>query len=104
MRVGSLFTGIGGLDLGLKRAGMTVAWQAETDTYCSQVLAKHWPDVPNLGDVTAVDWESVERVELVCGGFPCQTSSTRSTDSQSTAVTSPRFGTSGQCFASTCEQ
>jgi DNA (cytosine-5)-methyltransferase 1 len=72
VRVGSLFSGIGGLDLGLERAGMTVAWQAEVDPYCSRVLAQHWPDVPNLGDVTKVDWNNVEPVELVCGGFPCQ--------------------------------
>jgi len=72
MRVGSLFTGIGGIDLGLERAGMTVAWQAEIDPYCCQVLAKHWPDVPNLGNVTSINWEDVERVDVICGGYPCQ--------------------------------
>lgn len=72
MRVGSLFSGIGGLDLGLERAGMRVVWQAETDAFCARVLARHWPGVPNLGDVTAVDWDAVEPVDLVCGGFPCQ--------------------------------
>ncbi len=72
LTVGSLFSGIGGLDLGLERAGMEVRWQSEIDPYCSRVLAKHWPDVPNLGDVTKVDWNDVERVDLICGGFPCQ--------------------------------
>ena len=72
LRFGSLFSGIGGLDLGLERAGMEVVWQSEVDPYCSQVLAKHWPHVPNLGDVTKVDWEHVERVDLICGGYPCQ--------------------------------
>lgn len=72
LTVGSLFSGIGGIDLGLERAGMTVKWQCEIDPFCSQVLAKHWPAVPNLGDVTAVDWEGVERVDLICGGYPCQ--------------------------------
>lgn len=72
MRVGSLFSGIGGIDLGLERAGMTVAWQSEIDAYASKVLAKHWPHVPNLGDVTKIDWSQVERVDLIAGGYPCQ--------------------------------
>lgn len=72
MRVGSLFSGIGGLDLGLERAGMTVAWQSEVDPYACRVLAKHWPNVPNLGDITTIDWSTVEPVDLICGGYPCQ--------------------------------
>ena len=72
MKVGSLFSGIGGLDLGLERAGMTVAWQSEIDPYASRVLAKHWPHVPNLGDITKIDWSQVEPVDLICGGYPCQ--------------------------------
>lgn len=68
---GSLFSGIGGLDLGLERAGWTCAWQSEIDSYASRVLAKHWPHIPNLGDVTQVEWEDVERVDLVAGGYPC---------------------------------
>jgi site-specific DNA-cytosine methylase len=69
---GSLFSGIGGIDLGLERAGMTVVWQSEIDPYACRVLAKHWPDVPNLGDITAIDWSSVERPDVICGGYPCQ--------------------------------
>lgn len=72
MRVGTLFSGIGGIDLGLERAGVTVAWQSEIDPHASKVLAKHWPHVPNLGDVTKIDWSQVERVDLIAGGYPCQ--------------------------------
>ena len=69
---GSLFTGIGGIDLGLERAGMQCRWQSEIDPYASRVLAKHWPDIPNLGDVTKIDWRNVERTDVVAGGYPCQ--------------------------------
>ena len=72
LTVGSLFSGIGGLDLGLERAGMNVIWQSEIDPYASRVLAKHWPTVPNLGDITAIDWSTVERPDVICGGYPCQ--------------------------------
>lgn len=72
LTVGSMFSGIGGWDLGLERAGMTVIWQAEVDDYCSRILKKWWPDVPNLGDVTAIDWNRVERPDVICGGWPCQ--------------------------------
>lgn len=72
LTVGSLFSGIGGFDLGLERAGMKVIWQSEIDTFASKVLKKHWPDVPNLGDITKVDWSEVERPDVICGGYPCQ--------------------------------
>lgn len=72
LTVGSLFSGVGGLDLGLERAGMRVVWHAENDPYCCRVLAEHWPHVPNLGDVTLIDWSEVPRVDLITGGFPCQ--------------------------------
>lgn len=76
MNVLSLFAGIGGLDLGLERAGMTVVGQVEIDPFCQRVLAKHWPEVPRHDDVrTCVDWwrsESRPAVHVVAGGFPCQ--------------------------------
>jgi DNA (cytosine-5)-methyltransferase 1 len=113
LTVGSLFSGIGGLDLGLERAGMRVLWQCESDPYCRAVLRKHWPGVPCYEDVrllahanggdggaehgvdpsgsgglpTTVDaptydgvvalatkqaWYDSLRVDVLCGGFPCQ--------------------------------
>ena len=76
LTVGSLFSGIGGLDLGLERAGHKVIWQSEIDSYASRVLKKHWPDVPNIGDVTKIDWGKIPYVELIAGGYPCQPFST----------------------------
>ena len=72
MRVGSLFAGIGGLDLGLERAGMSVRWQVEIDDYCNRVLEKHWPDVKRYRDITTLSGVMLEPVDLICGGFPCQ--------------------------------
>lgn len=78
MRLGSLCTGYGGLDLGVELAfgPLEHVWHAEVDPDASKVLAAHWPDVPNLGDLTAVDWSQVEPVDVVTAGFPCQDVST----------------------------
>ena len=72
LTVGSLFSGIGGLDLGLERAGMRVIWQSEIDPYACKVLKKHWPEVPNYGDIKEIKWEEVARPDVICGGYPCQ--------------------------------
>lgn len=71
MKFGSLFSGIGGFDLGFERAGMQCAWQCEIDDKCRKVLAKHWPEVTVYDDVRSIG-RGVEPVDLVCGGFPCQ--------------------------------
>jgi DNA (cytosine-5)-methyltransferase 1 len=71
LTIGSLFTGIGGIDLGLEWAGLgPVVWQCERDPYCREVLARHWPGVPIHEDVERLP--SLPYVDLVCGGFPCQ--------------------------------
>lgn len=72
LTVGSLFSGIGGFDIGLERAGFEIAWQVENNDYCREVLKQHWPTVPCHYDIKAIDWRDIPRVDLVCGGFPCQ--------------------------------
>ena len=72
MKYGSLFSGIGGFDLAFDRAGMECAWQCEIDKQAGEVLAHHWPNVKNIGDVRNVGRNTVEYVDLICGGFPCQ--------------------------------
>ena len=72
MKFGSLFTGVGGFDLAFERAGMKCKWQCEIDAAASSVLARHWPGIPNIGDVKNVTKDTAEPVDLICGGFPCQ--------------------------------
>jgi DNA (cytosine-5)-methyltransferase 1 len=72
VNVGSLFAGIGGFDLGLERAGMRVSWQVELDSYCRAVLARHFPGAQRFEDVREVGAGTLEPVDLICGGFPCQ--------------------------------
>lgn len=76
---GSLFSGVGGFDLGFSRAGLVCRWQVEVSEFCRRVLARHWPDVPRHEDVrdfppaqsVAADFA----VDVICGGDPCQENS-----------------------------
>jgi DNA (cytosine-5)-methyltransferase 1 len=77
IRTGSLFAGIGGLELGLEMTGhFKTCWQVELDEYARRVLAKHWPEIPRWPDVKTFppdDWtQEMTEVDLVAGGFPCQ--------------------------------
>ena len=73
MRVLDLFSGIGGFSLGLERAGAfrTVAF-CERDEFCQAVLRKHWPGTPIYDDVRTIDADRLGRIDLICGGWPCQ--------------------------------
>ena len=74
LRVGSLFAGIGGLELGLEWTGhFETVWQVELDEFARKILAKHWPEVPRHDDVctfppSGFDWSC----DVITGGFPCQ--------------------------------
>ena len=71
---GSLFAGIGGVDLGVGRAGLECKWQVEIDDYATKVLEKHWPNVSRWRDVKTFPPEDNQdwNVDVIAGGFPCQ--------------------------------
>lgn len=73
MKIGSLFSGYGGLDLAVQEMfNAHVVWHCEWEDAPSQVLDAHWPGVPNYRDVSKVDWAALEKVDILTGGFPCQ--------------------------------
>lgn len=73
LTIGSCFSGIGGLELGLEwTGGFETKWQIEMDEYATKVLEKHWPNVTRYSDITKVKGDELERVDVICGGFPCQ--------------------------------
>lgn len=77
LRIGSLFSGYGGLDLAVEHVfNATTVWFSELNAPVARVFSHHWPEAPNLGDITAIDWSQVEPVDILIGGFPCQDVST----------------------------
>lgn len=77
LRVGSLFSGYGGLDLAVEHVfNAETVWFSEINEPVARVFAHHWPEAPNLGDITTIDWNTVPPVDILCGGFPCQDVST----------------------------
>jgi len=72
LTVGSMFSGIGGLDLGLERAGMEVKYFVEKDKYAQLVLKKHWPGVPIYDDIITLRTDELPTVDIIAGGPPCQ--------------------------------
>jgi len=74
IKIGSLFAGIGGFELGLERAipGAQTIWQVEQNAFCQSILQKHWPHAQLFDDVCAVGAHNLPPVDILCGGFPCQ--------------------------------
>jgi DNA (cytosine-5)-methyltransferase 1 len=72
LTVASHFTGIGGFDLGFERAGLRTVWQCEIDPFCSEILQRHWPDVPRRTDIRKVAPDDIPAATVWAGGFPCQ--------------------------------
>lgn len=73
MTIGSVCSGIGGLERGLELTGsMKTVWQIEVDSFCRRVLAKHWPEAIRYDDLRSVEVARLGRVDVVCGGLPCQ--------------------------------
>jgi len=73
MKLGELFAGYGGLGLAVEEVfGAELAWVSEWEPAPSKILAHHWPNVPNYGDVTKIDWANIEPVDIISGGSPCQ--------------------------------
>src|SRR3990167_374320 len=75
--VGSLFSGIGGFDLGLERAGMVISWQCEIVPFCRSILRTHWPNTKIYEDIKKLtlsedEGSMVEAVDLIAAGVPCQ--------------------------------
>ncbi len=71
--IGSLFSGIGGIELGFERAGgFETKWFVENDLYTQAVLRKHWPDTPIYGDIKTINFKELPKVDILTGGFPCQ--------------------------------
>jgi DNA (cytosine-5)-methyltransferase 1 len=72
LKIGSLFSGYGGLDIGVSSVlDAETAWVSDVDKGACKILAHRFPDVPNLGDITTIDWSTVEPVDIITGGFPC---------------------------------
>jgi DNA (cytosine-5)-methyltransferase 1 len=87
---GSLFTGIGGFDLGFERAGFKTVWQVEINPYCRQVLERHWPHVRRFADIRDFGERFLlERPDIITGGDPCQENSNAR---QSADTISPSLG------------
>lgn len=87
MTLGSLFDGIGGFLLAARHAGVTPVWASEIEPFPCSVTARHFPDVRQLGDITQINPDEIEPVDIICAGSPCQDLS----------IAGKRKGLDGEC-------
>lgn len=99
MRFLSLFSGIGGLDLGLERAGMTCVGQVEIDPFCTKVLKKNWPNVNRIADICDVKGDEFGKLDIIAAGFPCQDISNAG---KRAGISAPRSGLYAQAVRCIC--
>ena len=95
MTHGSLFSGIGGFDIGFQWAGIETIWQVEIDDYCLKVLERHFPDAKRFSDIKKVGAHNLEKVDIISGGFPCQDISIAG---KRTGITGSRSGLWSEMF------
>lgn len=69
--LGSIFTGIGGIDKAFEEAGVMCRWQIENNLFARRALERHWPEVKRYEDATKIRFEKLERVHILAGGDPC---------------------------------
>ena len=81
IKIGSAFSGIGGFELGLERAipNSETIWQIENNAFCQRILRKHWTKTTIYSDITKLNFETLEKPDILCAGFPCQDYSVAST-------------------------
>lgn len=74
IRIGSAFAGIGGFDLGISKAwpNAETVWQIEKNEFCRKILRKHWPNSILYEDITTIELDNLEPVDVILGGWPCQ--------------------------------
>lgn len=70
--VASLFSGIGGFDLGFEAAGFRTTFQCDIKKFCLSILERHWPTIPKWTNIKELKHETIPPSDVWTAGFPCQ--------------------------------